>query len=72
MSGFLGLHNQQKEDLIRGRKNIAEFLGIHPLTLDAWRRRAEKKGDPLPIFCPGGCELESSREQLTQWRHRQK
>lgn len=68
MNGFLGLQN---EDLIRGRKNIADFLGIHPHTLDAWRRRANKKGDPLPIFCPGGCELESSRQKLTEWRERQ-
>jgi transposase-like protein len=65
---FLGL---QQDDLIRGRRNIADFLGIHPHTLDNWRRRAIKNGDPMPIFCPGGCELESTRAQLTEWRQRQ-
>lgn len=69
MSGFLGL---EQNDLIRGRRNIADYLDIHPRTLDNWRVRAEKKGDPMPIFCPGGCELESSRDELKKWRQRQR
>ncbi len=70
MSGFLGLKGGD-ENLIRGRHNIADALGVHVNTLDAWRKRAKKNGDPMPIFCPGGGGLEADRNDLMSWRKRQ-
>ena len=64
-----GINNNP--DFIRGRIPIADFLGIHPETLDRWRKRSKKNGDPIPILIPSGKELEASKTELTTWRSRQ-
>jgi hypothetical protein len=53
-------------DLIRGRKNIAEFLGIHPQTLDKHR----KGPNPPPINRPFN-DLEAYKSELIKWRKEQ-
>ena len=54
-------------DRLRGRAAIASFLGVHPETVDRWRRRDE---DPLPVFRPGR-GLEALKSELTKWVKRQ-
>lgn len=62
---MLGLPDRDT-DLIRGRRQIAEFLGIHPQTLD--KRR--KGSNPPPIYQPFN-DLEAYRSELIKWRKAQ-
>ncbi len=57
-----------ESDRLRGRKQIADFLGVHVQTVDRWRRREK---DPLPVFVPGR-EVEALKSELAAWVHEQR
>ena len=60
----------QNPDILRGRDEIADYLGIHANTLDKWRKKHKGTDDPMPILKPGG-EIQSSKKKLEEWRNRQ-
>jgi len=51
---------------LRGRREIADYLGIHPETVDLWRRRPR---DPLPTHRPGR-EVEAIMDEIDEWVRR--
>jgi hypothetical protein len=61
----------QNPDILRGRDEIADYLGITPRTLDNWRKKAKGTEQPMPILKPGGGEIQASKAKLEEWRLKQ-
>lgn len=63
-----GVSGQAKEQFLETRLAIADYLGIDPKTLDAWRARYHaKSANPLPIGKQGK-GLITTKAKLDAWR----